>query len=478
MKKATLLVVGLLLSAVLFGAANCGPGGDSLYKIRILAVLTSDDDGTHAVYQGYQRAQLISGVQQWIANANVLYGASANIQFEFEPAKDVRDENNTALNTLAADAGQLFEGNRCNQLCTQRDSNGACTQAKNCLTRNADSTCQNAIFFGVSAEAQCDLQYKSQYAAADAYANANPDHAVVFFRWGPSLAGKTGQGFSFPVFDHKFVAMPDYWSSWGRVYRYDWELRQETLVSCNQRPFGTMRCVGTDGWVYVQSRVLMSHELGHYIGLSHTFAGSYWDSSQKMWIPLDSRGAIADAVVASGGDPHVFNGDRLLDTPDDAGMAIWGNSKDTGDYDECTDSNINLTGTTPGNATYNFQLQPDGYVLDETGVSPAPGQGGPSYSLVLHPDRHNIMSYYGCGEKPVTQGVVPDIATIGDFSGSQIGLMRMALRNERIQVLCGNTDNSAIPECATGTPATTPTPVVAPGATNYRPASSLGCDVL
>jgi hypothetical protein len=112
-----------------------------------------------------------------------------------------------------------------------------------------------------------DTQWSSEEAAGNAIAAAHPGKATIFFRYGP---GSSPTGASFSWTDYDFAAMPGY---------------AETTL-----------CSHTD-------TTRLAHELGHYLGLAHTFANSYATTS--------------DAMAAYAGDPSVFDGDGITDTPPD-----------------------------------------------------------------------------------------------------------------------------------------------------------------
>lgn len=110
--------------------------------------------------------------------------------------------------------------------------------------------------------------------AADQVAERHPDRLVLFFRHGPG-AQATGLGFSWT--DYNFVVMPGW-------------------------PDDT-HC----GHDHVDA---LAHELGHHLGLWHTFGRSFP-------APREAAAFLSE----HGGDVHVFDGDGLRDTAPDPAIA-------------------------------------------------------------------------------------------------------------------------------------------------------------
>ncbi len=134
-----------------------------------------------------------------------------------------------------------------------------------------------------------DAQWATEVVAANAIADAFADHGVVLFRWGPDPSGPTGGAFSWTSFD--FVA--------GCAFDY----------------------TGVCGH---QNITLLAHELGHYLGLAHTFPTVY-----------NTVGDAQAALVAASGDTTIFDGDGLVDTSPDPFSGDLQCALDT--YDETLD---------------------------------------------------------------------------------------------------------------------------------------------
>lgn len=113
-------------------------------------------------------------------------------------------------------------------------------------------------------------QWTNQKAAANALAAATPTKLAAFFRWGPD-SGPTGGAFSWT--DYNFVAMPGFYNTY----------------------------VGG-----VQNIGLFAHEVGHYLGLAHTFGPTF--------------NTVAEAqsyYIGNGRNPALFDGDGRSDTSPD-----------------------------------------------------------------------------------------------------------------------------------------------------------------
>lgn len=109
--------------------------------------------------------------------------------------------------------------------------------------------------------------------AADEVAEHYPDRLVVFFRHG---RGRQATGGGFSGTDYNFVVMPG-WSD-------DFHCGHDHISA-------------------------LSHELGHHLGLGHTFTRVFEVPSQA-----------ADFLAARGGDVRAFDGDGLADTAPDPGV--------------------------------------------------------------------------------------------------------------------------------------------------------------
>lgn len=129
--------------------------------------------------------------------------------------------------------------------------------------------------------------------------------------------------------------------------------------------FATSRwIVGKDSrgrWVEGQNLWMLAHELGHYMGLPHTFPNEVGTTTL----------ATALMIMANGGDIDAMDGDQIPDTPPDAGFHYYIGRG----WDPCKG--------------------PETYTVSET-------LRGRTFSWELAPDRHNVMSYFGCDPVHIT----------------------------------------------------------------------------
>jgi hypothetical protein len=130
------------------------------------------------------------------------------------------------------------------------------------------STLPSTLVNGMAGDG--DRNWVQERWVADAVGRLYPGQLTVLFRWGPD-SFPTGAGFSWS--DLNFVAMPGF----------------------------------NDTWVSGHQNIsLFAHEVGHYLGLSHTFTNVFSDV-----------GAAEAYFRGHGDDPQVFDGDGLSDTPPD-----------------------------------------------------------------------------------------------------------------------------------------------------------------
>lgn len=187
-------------------------------------------------------------------------------------------------------------------------------------------------------QAECD----AIKARATSYARREPCKITVFVRYGSNKnsAGvrvASGGGFSSPAAN--YVAMPGFRKTWTTTYFHD---------SSN-----------TGHGASVPNIKLLAHELGHYLGIAHTFTGvSYKNFTDPHAAVLAYMSAKNFTTMAQmDGDDHVAK-----DTPPDLGITYY-----------------LLNNWNPANILQEIRIRSTAKGIDFT----------------TNPDRHNVMSYFG-----------------------------------------------------------------------------------
>jgi hypothetical protein len=214
-----------------------------------------------------------------------------------------------------------------------------------------------------------------------------PDKIVLLLRYGGGTSA-TGNGNAYPPpgnapkppdvpdYQQDYVALPSIIESYPGAYDY-----------LNQ---------GNGSFV--------AHELGHYLGLYHTFPG-WGDPYSGVYVSLSGVTSVSAAdqamikyIANNGGTVNALDGDRISDTPPDPSVLLYQVHK----QNICTQQSITVTGSLNGN----------------------------SVSYTFNPDPRNVMSYYtSCTNPPTPQ----------HFSTQQIQRMTQTLiSSTRRSLLGGN----------------------------------------
>ncbi|MEO8450497.1 MAG: hypothetical protein ABI647_11930 [Gemmatimonadota bacterium] len=205
-------------------------------------------------------------------------------------------------------------------------------------------------------------------------ADGLPRRVVMFLRWGGDPASVTGNGNAYPPpgigtvplnmvdEDQHYVALPSLYPTTGLSF------------------------------LTLQNGSFMAHELGHYLGLYHTFPG--WGGNTLPVYATDPADAsqtdraIVTYVRANGGTTDAMDGDRVADTPPDPGVLVFQKRG----VDPCADHRVNVTASV----------------------------GGQPFTYTFIPDLANAMSYYDLCDKG------PDPLP-RDFSPAQVARMHLVL---------------------------------------------------
>src|SRR5262249_46085361 len=112
------------------------------------------------------------------------------------------------------------------------------------------------------------------------------------------------------------------------------------------------------GFLTLGNGSFMAHEMGHYLGLYHTFPG--WDGVNPVFGTNTTTAAAADQalvsyVLANGGQIDALDGDALADTPPDPGAILYS----VHGQDTCKDRKIIVSGSDGAGHTVSFTFEPD-----------------------------------------------------------------------------------------------------------------------
>lgn len=230
----------------------------------------------------------------------------------------------------------------------------------------------------------------------NALAAAVPHKILCLLRWGNETDGKpTGNGNANPPPGNapKPPDVPDY---------------EKNFVAL---PSNVSAFAGANDFPNYDTANAVGHELGHYLGLYHTFDGwsaystvfaRFCDAQGKCSLPSASAAdqAVIDYIAQNGGTIDALDGDRISDTPPDPSPVLYA----AHGQDPCREPQITVTG----------------------GVNIA--IINKAFSLTFAPDVGNIMSYFfNCANPPTPQ----------HFSQQQIQRMIETLNNTSRRALLG-----------------------------------------
>ncbi|HEV3333287.1 MAG TPA: hypothetical protein VG096_20005 [Bryobacteraceae bacterium] len=199
-----------------------------------------------------------------------------------------------------------------------------------------------------------------------------PGKILCLLRWGPDPSYWTGNGYAYPP-PGLHPKPPD-------------AIVQDTLQNYVALPSLIGSFVGAYDYLNLLNGSFVGHELGHYLGLYHTFPG--WGThGDQLYLALNGlSAAAADQAIINYMAQHglqsdlttALDGDQVTDTPPDPSLSLY--TAHGIAHPECNPK-ITVTGTMPPGTTVQGQTK----------------------SFTFDPDVDNIMGYYdSCAKNPPT----------------------------------------------------------------------------
>jgi hypothetical protein len=263
------------------------------------------------------------------------------------------------------------------------------TQFADALQRANRAFCGTGIQFQFDSTANWDPrknsgmnQEQTIHAEGTRLADSLPRRVLLLLRWGGDPANPTGNGNAYPPpgigttprnvndVDQRYVALPSLYPTTGF------------------------------GFLTLQNGAFLAHELGHYLGLYHTFPG--WDGVNPVFSSNPTTGTAADQATvsyirANGGAIDALDGDAMADTPPDPGPILYQQRN----IDPCQNPSVSVSGQVAGQ-TFSYPLSPDVanamsyYGLCDPTADPRPRDFSPDQVQRMHlaltqPPRNNLV---------------------------------------------------------------------------------------